>query len=162
MVERVQRRVTCLVPSLRHQPYEERLRVLKLPSLYFRRKRGDMIFIYQLLNGGVDMIPADLFERATTATTRGHPFKLQKPAAVCRARRTALSVRAVNDWNGLPTEVVSSPTVNIFKARLDAHWASFWYLPCTNHGLRLSELTSSTRTGPPALGPFITRYRKVR
>ena len=87
-----------------------------------------MIFVYQLLNGGVDMIPAELFERATTATTRGHPFKLQKPAAVCRARRTALSVRAVNDWNGLPTEVVSSPTVNIFKTRLDAHWASFWYL----------------------------------
>ena len=68
MVERVQLqcRATRLVPSLRHQPYEERLRVLKLPSLYFRRKRGDMIFVYQLLNGGVDMIPADLFERATT------------------------------------------------------------------------------------------------
>ena len=87
-----------------------------------------MIFIYQMFNGGVDISPVDLFELASDGTTRGHPFKLRKPSAVCRSRRAALAVRTVNDWNGLPSKVVCSPSVNIFKARLDAHWASFRFL----------------------------------
>ena len=48
-VERVQRRATKLVPELRHKPYPERLRLLDLPSLYHRRRRGDMIKTYQIL-----------------------------------------------------------------------------------------------------------------
>ena len=50
-VERVQRRATKLVPELRHLPYQQRLRILNLPSLYYRRRRGDMIAVYQLLHG---------------------------------------------------------------------------------------------------------------
>ena len=53
LVERVQRRATRMVSSLRHLPYEERLRALKLPSLYHRRRRGDMIFMYQMFHSGV-------------------------------------------------------------------------------------------------------------
>jgi len=33
----------------------------------------------------------------------------------------------VNDWNGLPLAVVGSLTINQFKARLDAHWASIQF-----------------------------------
>ena len=87
-----------------------------------------MIFMYQMFHSGVDMSPTDLFKTATDAATRGHPYKLRKPAAVSRVRRSALAVRAVNDWNSLPAKVVSSPTVNSFKVRLDAHWAQYWYL----------------------------------
>ena len=36
-------------------PYVERLKSLKLPSLLYRRKRGDMIFAYQLLHNQFDM-----------------------------------------------------------------------------------------------------------
>ena len=34
LIEKVQRKATRLVASIRHLPYEERLRVLKLPSLF--------------------------------------------------------------------------------------------------------------------------------
>ena len=39
-VERVQRRATKLVRSLRHLSYQDRLKSLKLPSIYYRRQRG--------------------------------------------------------------------------------------------------------------------------
>ncbi len=42
-VERVQRRTTKLVPELKDLPYEERLRQLHLPSLYYHRRRGNKI-----------------------------------------------------------------------------------------------------------------------
>ena len=104
LVERVQRRATRLVSSIRHLPYEERLRRLRLPSLYYRRKRGDMIFMYQLFNCGVDVNPEDFFSFVKGGTTRGHPFKVQKPRAECRVRRSAFSVRVVNCWNALPAQ----------------------------------------------------------
>ena len=126
-IERVQRRATRLVSGLQHLPYQDRLRSLGLPSLYYRRKRGDMIFTYQLFHNGVDADPKDFFCLASNCTTRGHPFKVQKPTATCRVRRSAYAVRVINDWNSLPSEVVCASTVNAFKSRLDAHWAHLWY-----------------------------------
>ena len=127
LVEKVQRRATRMIDSIRHLPYEERLRRLQLPSLYYRRKRGDMIFMYQLFHSGVDLDPEDFFTIVKEGTTRGHPFKVHKPRATCRVRRFAFSVRVVNSWNGLPATVVCSPSLASFKANLDAHWAHMLY-----------------------------------
>ena len=122
-IERVQRRATRLVASIRGRPYEERLRVLNLPSLYHRRRRGDMITVYQVLRQGVDVDATQFFTLATTGNTRGHEWKLLKPRAVSRVRRNAFSVRVINEWNLLPPSVVAAPSLNAFKARLDRHWA---------------------------------------
>ena len=107
LVERVQRRATRMVRNLRHKPYVERLRLLELPSLYYRRRRGDMIQTYQVFHGGIDLDPSAFFTRAV-GTTRGHPYKLQKHPATSRVRRLSFASRVVNDWNGLPSEVVCS------------------------------------------------------
>ena len=122
LVERVQRRATKIVPELRHLSYPQRLRALKLPSLYYRRRRGDMIAVFQLLHGGLDLDPDVFFNTAVARDTRGHPWRLVKPRAVSRIRCNAFSVRVVNDWNSLPSTVVTSATLNQFKNRLDAHW----------------------------------------
>ena len=50
-IEKVQRRATQLIPTLRHEPYEARLRSLKLPSPDYRRRRGDMLQVFRILNG---------------------------------------------------------------------------------------------------------------
>jgi len=48
-VEKVQRRATKLIQNLRHLPYKVCLRTLKLPSLNYRGRRGDMIQIYKII-----------------------------------------------------------------------------------------------------------------
>ena len=127
LIERVQRRATKLVSGIQNLPYPQRLQRLRLPSLYYRRRRGDMLAMYQLLHEGVDLDPTDFVARSSMATTRGHHLKLAKPQAVSRVRRNALSIRALNDWNALPSHVVLADTLTRFKSQLDQHWRSIHY-----------------------------------
>ena len=41
----IQHRMTKMIPKIKDMTYEDRLKFLKLPSLVFRRKRGDMIMM---------------------------------------------------------------------------------------------------------------------
>ena len=49
-LERVQRRSTSLLPHIRQLHYRDSLKILNLPSLVYRRVRGDMIEIYKFLH----------------------------------------------------------------------------------------------------------------
>ena len=51
MIERVQHRATKMVPGLAKLNYDERLEKMDLPSLAYRRARGDAIEIYKYLHG---------------------------------------------------------------------------------------------------------------
>ena len=72
LFERVRRRVTKLVPELRHLPYQERLCHLDLPSLYHWRWRSTMIAILQVQSGGINEQPNQFFEAVVLATTSRH------------------------------------------------------------------------------------------
>ncbi len=66
---------------------------------------------------------------------RGNGRTLYKPVATCRARADFFSVRVLNDWNSLPPEVVSAPTVGSFKSRLDEAWPALFSDPqCIRDG----------------------------
>ena len=89
-LEGVQRRATKLIPDLSNLPYEERLKKLDMPSLQYRRHRGDMIEVYKIVHGfyGVNV---DVLPRETATATRGHTFKLKKSqdrGTVARPQRT--------------------------------------------------------------------------
>jgi hypothetical protein len=49
ITERVQRRATKMVEGLKEMSYEERLRHLKLSTLAYRRKRGEMIMAREII-----------------------------------------------------------------------------------------------------------------
>ena len=49
MVEKVQKRATKLISNIWHLPYVQRLKILKLPSLMHRRRRGDMLETYKII-----------------------------------------------------------------------------------------------------------------
>ena len=63
LMERVQRRATKLIPDLKELPYETRLKKLQLPSLYYRRARGDMIEVYKYMYNIYDVDTSSLLDR---------------------------------------------------------------------------------------------------
>jgi len=50
-VERVQMRATRMVKQLKNRSYEDRLKLLNLPTLKYRRLRRDMIQVYNIISG---------------------------------------------------------------------------------------------------------------
>ena len=53
-LEKGQKRATKMLRSIKNLPYKERLIHLKLPTLKYRRLRGDMIEVFKILNGYYD------------------------------------------------------------------------------------------------------------
>ena len=120
-LEKVQSRVTRLVPGFQDMSSEARLKKLELPSLLERRQRGDLIEVYKILNGyeGTDYTK---FFKLRKGPTRGHPWKLEKNEHFSsQVREGWFTIRVVNPWNSLPTNVVNAPSIATFKERLDEY-----------------------------------------
>lgn len=60
-LEKVQRRVTKLLPEIRDKTYKERLIDLKLPSIKFRQIRGDLIQTFKIINNIDNLDCSDFF-----------------------------------------------------------------------------------------------------
>ena len=69
MLEKIQRRATKLIPELRDQTYEERLKECGLTTLDTRRLRRDQIEVFKILNG-YENIDSNIFFKIKGTTTR--------------------------------------------------------------------------------------------
>jgi hypothetical protein len=125
-LERIQRRATKLLPSTKNLTYSERLKVLRLPSLEYRRRRGDMIETWKILHGKYDgLFPWFILDK--DSIVRGHSLKLKKIGKNTPQKRKVFSFRIINDWNSLPDSVVTAVNINTFKSNLDKFWKTEWY-----------------------------------
>ena len=104
------------------KPYKDRLRYLNLPTLKYRRLRGDMLETYKILNDIYDNEAAPVLELSGTRMTRGNDKKLNKVMCKTDLRRHFFTQRVVDVWNSLPSEIINSASVNIFKNKLDKFW----------------------------------------
>lgn len=121
LIEKVQRRATKVVPGLKNMKYEQRLRAMNLPSLKYRRKRGDLIEAYKLTHG-LYSVNQGLLKLDENKRTRGHAYKVVKESCNSSIRQRFFSSRVVNDWNGLPASIAEASSMDSFKARLDKHF----------------------------------------
>jgi len=122
LLEGVQRRATNQIPSLKDLSYPERLRKLGLPTLRYRRLRGDMIEAYKMMNGLYDAEVEGMLELSENQNTRGHSLKLKKKRGESVLRQNSFGNRICNHWNSLTEYIVNAPSLNAFKNRLDVYW----------------------------------------
>lgn len=120
LLERVQRRITKMVPGMRDLDYETRLRNLGLQTLKTRRLRCDLILTFKIIKGLVDYPMDHLFEYCMGAGTRGHDLTIRSVRRVPRRilRAHSFGERVIRPWNALSQNVVNAGSVPTFKRLL--------------------------------------------
>ena len=81
-LEKVQKCATKILPGLRHLSCNQRLQKLHLPTLVYRRARGDMIEVFKILHGYYDPECVPYLKPSSYTSTRGNDkkfFKLYTP-----------------------------------------------------------------------------------
>lgn len=124
LLESVQRRATKLVDGFKDLTYLQRLQKLELPSLVYRRLRGDMIELFKH-HHSYDVNCLSSFFRKRTKPFRRHALPLERNFAEDGLRgvqRNSFYFRTSKTWNELPKDVVEADSINIFKNKLDEHW----------------------------------------
>jgi len=110
----VQRKYTKRLAGLKKLSYDQRLKILDLPSLELRQLYTDLLWCYKIVFGVVDVTRDDFFQLCFTSITRGHAYKLYKPRCTNSKRSHFFACRVINIWNGLPLSTDFS-SLNAFK-----------------------------------------------
>lgn len=116
-IERTQRRITKLGMGLKKKSYQERLQILKLPTLRTRRERGDMINLYKIRN--LQPLIYNKFFLEAKCNTRGNSKKIWNPRVQTEIGKRSFYYRTIKRWNELNEETVNAKTVNCFKNKFD-------------------------------------------
>ncbi len=126
LVENVQRRATKNLRGMANLSYPERLSKLNLPTLLYRRLRGDMITTYKILHGIPHKVICPDMHYIGETITQGNSMKLfeRRPTGGTNLRKVFFTLRIPRMWNTLPKHVVRSENVRQFEHNLDKFWES--------------------------------------
>ena len=122
-MEKIQRRATKMIPEIRSHSYHQRIQDLDLISLVQRRLLGQLIYVFKYLNRFTTAIAGGLFDYDLNDRTRHNGAKLIVKHFNTSVAQHFYPIKIATTWNALPSEVVSSRTVNSFNNSLDKHCA---------------------------------------
>ena len=94
-----------------------------MPTLKYRRLRGDMIETFKIVNGIYDKdVTERFFEMNRRDQTRGHSKNIHKGNYSLNLRKHSFKNRVTDIWNDLPQELVQAKIVKSFAILLDKYW----------------------------------------
>ena len=127
-IENVQRRATRLIRVISDFSYEDRLLYLDLPSLKYRRIRGDLIQLYRLVHNIDNLEPTNFFTYSNVTFTRGDKFKIYMSRCTTSVRHNSFIQRTLKTWNGLNFNSKNAKSLDIFKKLIDMELVDFKYM----------------------------------
>ena len=121
-LERVQRRSARYVMGdySWYNSVTPMLNTLGWESLEARRAKSQVTMLYRITNNHVD-IPSSAYLIPTQPTSRGHSCRFFQPYCRTVVFQRSFFPSAIGIWNRLPESLVSSPSLEGFKAGLAAH-----------------------------------------
>ena len=99
--------------------YVQRLQVLNLPSLKYRRYRGDLIQTFKILNK-VDDLNIEDFYTFSASSTRNSQVKVFIKSCCTDKRKYSFSYRTAKYWNNISSVTKYAKNVNEFKNLLQS------------------------------------------
>ena len=118
-VEKVQKRATKMIEEYQHLKYEDRLKCLKLPTLRYRRIRGDLLILFKIMTAD-DRRCFPQVKLHEDNPTRGHHLKLDKQPFKTNLRKNYFTCRITKLWNSLNVDVVSAENVLMLEKLLNS------------------------------------------
>ena len=99
--------------------YKDRLQVLGLQSLEFKRLQFDIIYTYKILTGKIDINITSIFTLQSYQSTRGHHgYKIYLLGCRTEAREFFFAQHVIHKWNSLKLTPASMSLLCRFKALL--------------------------------------------
>ncbi|MEL7308748.1 MAG: reverse transcriptase family protein, partial [Pseudomonadota bacterium] len=123
-IERVQKRMTKMIPNLRALTYRDRLKVLNLLSLQARRLRSQLLYVFKMRcdSSGINLTDLFTYAKIENRPTRGHAAKISLKNARNNYRLHFFTVSIIDAWNKLPESAVSASSVAHFKKELSSYF----------------------------------------
>ena len=112
-----------MIAEIRNHSYHQRIQDLNLISLVQRRLRGELIEVFNYLNGFTAASARGLFDYDINDNTWNNTTKLIVKYSNTSFVQHVYPNKIRTTWNDLPNEVVVPRTVNSVKNSLDKHWA---------------------------------------
>ena len=110
------------IDGYKYLNYSYHLKRLKLSTLVYRHKRGDIIMMNKLLNSNSPLNKP--FQLDQSSRTKGHNWKLYQKRAATRLHNIFFTNRILSLWYLLTKEVVTAPSTATFKRAINAEWSS--------------------------------------
>jgi ribonucleases P/MRP protein subunit RPP40 len=123
-VERVQRRFTKRLAGMSSLTYSERLTALNATTLENERRMADMVLLHRCLHGQCDYKLSDIGIALSANNERSGKVRFEQSRHVLRISSNLFSHRAVREWNSLPCDITSRPSLYSVKPKLLAHLMS--------------------------------------
>ena len=112
--------------GLGHLDYPERLKVIDLPTLRYRRMRGDMIEVYKHCNTYDADIISPSFQKSARPSRQHNSQLIQQRRprdGVTGLETNCFYNRTIETCNELPRNVAEADDITEFKINLDKAWS---------------------------------------